>query len=419
MESEKLFRSRVDVAAELREVDKALAELTARKGHLESRLSSIGVREAELKTSVAALDAKLKSIGDVSEGFEHRVKSIKGAPVAGDDPLASPPGRSGGAVFARASSAEPTPGVSSYDAETGTLRVLSPLGLARDGRATSGIDMCTRTFYGHSASVAAVCYEPVRGKVFSGSSDATVRMWNIDSGVCERSFLGHTGWVRALQASGEVVVSGSGDKTVRVFELTTGVQKLLLAGHNGSVSSLQFEGSTLVTGSLDKTARVWDMEAGAEVLALRGHDSYIADLQFWQYGLATASGDATIKFWDIRTGECHRTLTGHAGGVLTLGFDASYLYTGGTDKVLAAWDLRMGSMAASVALPGGVQSLAFAGQTLVAAAGSPVVHVFDRESLTETGLLRGHVNTVKSLHMGAGGLVVSGGADANVKTWQV
>jgi predicted NACHT family NTPase len=71
----------------------------------------------------------------------------------------------------------------------------------------------------------------------SGSSDQTVRVWDLASGTCRATLQGHTGWVRsvAVAADGRTAVSGSSDQTVRVWDLASGqCQALHLRGSEGA-----------------------------------------------------------------------------------------------------------------------------------------------------------------------------------------
>jgi WD40 repeat protein len=54
----------------------------------------------------------------------------------------------------------------------------------------------------------------------SGSLDKTVRLWEVSSGKCLRTFEGHTAGVTsvALSADGRWVLSGSGDGDLRLWE---------------------------------------------------------------------------------------------------------------------------------------------------------------------------------------------------------
>ncbi len=52
-------------------------------------------------------------------------------------------------------------------------------------------------------------------RLFSGSYDGTVKVWDVDTLVCLKTLAGHTGPVRTLVYSGGHMFSGSYDKTVR------------------------------------------------------------------------------------------------------------------------------------------------------------------------------------------------------------
>ena len=72
---------------------------------------------------------------------------------------------------------------------------------------------------GHTDGVRGVCALP-DGRVVSASSDSTLRVWDVATGVCERVLTGHTQSVAdvCVIADGRVA-SASADKTVRVWRL--------------------------------------------------------------------------------------------------------------------------------------------------------------------------------------------------------
>ena len=51
--------------------------------------------------------------------------------------------------------------------------------------------------------------------IVSGSTDRTIRVWNIATGACQHILYGHTSTVRCLALHSDIVVSGSRDATVR------------------------------------------------------------------------------------------------------------------------------------------------------------------------------------------------------------
>ena len=73
---------------------------------------------------------------------------------------------------------------------------------------------------------------------------------------CRRTFLGHNDTVRCLQVGGGVLVSGSYDNTLKIWNVDTGLCTNTLRGHTDSVLCLQFDARKIVSGSADRTIRV-------------------------------------------------------------------------------------------------------------------------------------------------------------------
>ncbi|MFD8767040.1 hypothetical protein ACFV03_50500, partial [Streptomyces mirabilis] len=105
----------------------------------------------------------------------------------------------------------------------------------------------------------------------SGSSDRTVRVWDLASGrQIGEPLTRHTDVVRAVACAvldGEpVAVTGSWDGTVRVWDLASGRQiGEPLTRHSGSVNSVActvLDGKPVaVTGGMGGTGIVWDLRA--------------------------------------------------------------------------------------------------------------------------------------------------------------
>ena len=83
--------------------------------------------------------------------------------------------------------------------------------------------LCERTLLGHTASVTAVAALR-KTKCVSASNDNTLKVWNIASGYCERTLEGHVDSVLAVIALGEMkCVSASVDNTWKVWDVGSGV----------------------------------------------------------------------------------------------------------------------------------------------------------------------------------------------------
>ena len=75
--------------------------------------------------------------------------------------------------------------------------------------------------------------------VVSGSRDATLRIWDIDTGQCLHVLMGHVAAVRCVQYDGRRVVSGAYDYMVKVWDPETEACLHTLQGHTNRVYSLQ------------------------------------------------------------------------------------------------------------------------------------------------------------------------------------
>lgn len=76
-------------------------------------------------------------------------------------------------------------------------------------------------------------------RVVSGSRDASLRLWDIQTGQCLSIFLGHQAAVRCVQYDGRLIVSGAYDYLVKVWDAESETCLHTLSGHTNRVYSLQ------------------------------------------------------------------------------------------------------------------------------------------------------------------------------------
>ncbi|MGL5880165.1 MAG: WD40 repeat domain-containing protein, partial [Xenococcaceae cyanobacterium] len=76
------------------------------------------------------------------------------------------------------------------------------------------------TLKGHSNSVKAVAITPDNQKIVSGSSDGTVKIWDIDSGEMLHSFDGCASVASvAVTPDGSNIVTGCDDLTITMWQI--------------------------------------------------------------------------------------------------------------------------------------------------------------------------------------------------------
>ena len=106
-------------------------------------------------------------------------------------------------------------------------------------------------------------------RIVSASYDNTLRIWDADTGTCQRVLQGHTNPVSgcAVSPDGTRIVSASSDNTLRIWDADTGTCQLVLQGHTHSVlgCAVSPDGTRIVSASYDNTLRIWDADTGEQV----------------------------------------------------------------------------------------------------------------------------------------------------------
>jgi WD40 repeat protein len=297
-----------------------------------------------------------------------------------------------------------------------------------------------RLLPGHTSWVTCLALSPDGMRLYSGSEDKTIKVWDQETGKETLTLRGHTFGVTSLALSpdGKRLFSGSYDKTIKVWDLESGKEALTLNGHTSWVSrlALSADGKRLYSGGVEQEGpgeiKVWDLESGKEMRTLRGHRSWVSSLALSADGkrLFSGSKDDTIKVWDLEAGKETLTLYAHTLAVhsLALSPDGKQLYSGGGDQgrpggEIKVWDLESGKE--TLTLRGHtsmVSSLALSadGKRLFSGSGDETIKVWDLESGKETLTLHGHTSWVSSLALSAdGNRLFSGSIDTSIKVWDL
>jgi len=77
-------------------------------------------------------------------------------------------------------------------------------------------------------------------------------------------------WLNCLQFDSTHVVSGSLDTSIRVWDVETGTCKHTLMGHQSLTSGMELRDNILVSGNADSTVKVWDILTGQCLQTLSG-----------------------------------------------------------------------------------------------------------------------------------------------------
>lgn len=209
---------------------------------------------------------------------------------------------------------------------------------------------------GHSGSIQDLVFSNDGKLLISASSDKTIDVWDVDSGMNIRTIAGEIGsggdgqfTTIALSPNDTLLAAGGtfpGSKgDIRIFDIKTGELIKVLHGHTYSISDLIFslDGKYLLSCSVDKTARLWKITTG-ELVNILTHDNSVKRGIFLQHGdiVVTAAGK-NLYWWDMQSGELIRKIQAHDDTIYSLVLiQNGDMLSGGADSMVRLWDSHSG-----------------------------------------------------------------------------
>ena len=101
----------------------------------------------------------------------------------------------------------------------------------------------------------------------------------------------------------QFVATGSRDKKVRIFEVKSGVCVVTLVGHDNWVTDLLFHpnGKYLISTADDKSIRIWDLQYGRCYRKIyNAHAHFISCFDMKSKYAASGSVDTSVKLWKCK-----------------------------------------------------------------------------------------------------------------------
>jgi len=305
---------------------------------------------------------------------------------------------------------------------------------------------------GHRNSINSVKFHPVFSLVASASEDATVKIWDYESGEFERTLKGHTNAVQDLDfdKSGNMLATCSADLTIKLWDFQTYDCVKTLHGHDHNVSCVKFmpSGDQLVSSSRDKTIKIWETATGYCLKTISGHDDWVRKLVISDDGalLVSCSNDQTVRVWNIAKGDCLITLRDHSHVVECVtfappnisvfgfvndakeprdkvGFLKGYIASGSRDKSIKIWDLATGRCVATfVGHDNWIRGLRFHpnGKFLVSVSDDKSIRIWDlAQGRTIKTIAEAHPHFISCLDFCVNNShVATGSVDDTVKIWK-
>ncbi|KAL2340759.1 hypothetical protein Fmac_008699 [Flemingia macrophylla] len=173
----------------------------------------------------------------------------------------------------------------------------------------------------HKKGITGIALPVGSDKLFSGSTDGTVRAWDCHTGGCT-NLVKFGVEVTSLISEGPWIFVGL-HKAVRAWNTQTS-SELTLDGPKGQVLAMIVGNDTLFAGSEDGVISAW-----------RGRSDANSSSPFEL--VAPLTGHSKAVVWDMDTLECKMTLNGHTDVVTSLICWDNYLLSSSIDCTIKVW----------------------------------------------------------------------------------
>lgn len=128
-----------------------------------------------------------------------------------------------------------------------------------------------------------------------------------------------------------LLVSSSEDATIKVWDFETGEYERTLKGHTDSVQDIAFDAQGKVLGKLSQ------LDGIRRVIFIH--------FSLFHFRIASCSADMSIKLWDFtQTFECVKTMLGHDHNVSSVAFvpAGDFVLSASRDKSIKMWEVATG-----------------------------------------------------------------------------
>jgi WD40 repeat protein len=221
-----------------------------------------------------------------------------------------------------------------------------------------------KRYQAHTDFVKAVLVHVVGGKEYliSASADASIIVWNAESGEKVHTLKGHTRGILALAIdtnhadhgrSFRLLSAGSDREIRRWYIAPNGASELdpsPIIAHDTSIDAIRVDSDYEIwTASADKTAKCLTSQ-GEEQSRLE-HPDFVRDVVVDEEGgwAITACRDEEVRVWNKATGKLHHTFSGHFEEVTALVLlSGQRAVSVSIDATVRQWSLKPRELAKAV-----------------------------------------------------------------------
>lgn len=280
---------------------------------------------------------------------------------------------------------------------------------------------------GHQKVVSGIALPSGSDKLYTGSKDETVRVWDCQSGQCT-AMINLGGEVGCMINEGPWIFVGI-TNMVKAWNIQTNME-LSLTGPVGQVYALVVGNDFLFAGTQDGSILTWQFNAATNcfepVTSLAGHSLAVVSLVVGANRLYSGSMDHSIKVWSIETLHCLQTLTDHSAVVMSVLCWDQFLLSCSLDKTIKVWvATQTGNLEVTYTHNEDHGVLALCGMhdsegkpILLCACNDNSVRLYDLPSFAERGKVFSK-QEVRAIQMGPRSLFFTGDGTGQVRVWSM
>ena len=201
----------------------------------------------------------------------------------------------------------------------------------------------------HGGNISDIAYSPDGATIASANwNRKRLDLWDAGTGVRLNALEpDEQPWSVAYSPDGTTIATGTSNATVILWDAAIGIPIDALRVHGSYTYTIAYspDGTTIATGS-GNSAYIWDAVTSRLIHTLKHISSTtIESVAYSSDGATVASGsrDGTVRLWNASTGALRHTITGHANEVNAVAYspDGNTLAIGGQYSVntVTLWDI--------------------------------------------------------------------------------
>ncbi|KAI5569930.1 hypothetical protein POPTR_012G134800v4 [Populus trichocarpa] len=278
---------------------------------------------------------------------------------------------------------------------------------------------------GHQKVISGIALPSGSDKLYTGSKDETVRVWDCQSGQCT-GVVNLGGEVGCMISEGPWIFVGL-PNVVKAWNTQTNAD-LSLNGPIGQVYALVVGNDLLFAGTQDGSILVWKFNAATynfePAVSLKDHKMAVVSLVVGANRLYSGSMDHSIKVWSLETLQCIQTLTDHTSVVMSLLCWEQFLLSCSLDQTIKVWAAtESGNLEVTFTHNEEHGLLTLCGMhdpegkpVLLCSSNDNSVHLYDLPSFSEKGKMFAK-QEIRAIQTGPGGLFFTGDGTGQVRVW--